>query len=628
MVATVQRPSALQREVATLRDGLARLQELRGHHGRGVLSLLEWTEQYRSIEGAPLRPSELPWLRDLYQLGPEVAEAWVMKASQVFVSEWMVSTALWVCDTGLGGRGNALYLFPTQSQGDDFAQARIDKAIEDSDHLSSRLGVVGGLGRSAVARVRLKRIGRGHFYLRGSDKRRQLLTIDADALFPDEVEEFREGTLNVARKRLTSARQPMIRGGSTPKYPATGIAAIFQPSTRRRYFLKCERCRHRQSLRFPDNLTEDGRLVCARCQKPLRPDAEGEWVAEERGASVEGYQVNRLYSPRADLKEMARIGYGIKANLITDPTAIQEFHNQDLGEPHAPAGGSLTNDVLRACMADYAHEAPVSGKPVVMGVDVGGVLNVWIKGPAPKGGSETSATPPAGATRLLYAGTVPNDAGWDELARLMHRYDVDVCVIDAEPEGQKAARFVQRFPGRVWRCHYPNMRLWQLHGSARLDRANAHVSAHRTRTMDATFDRFYRRLEQLPREAPHLPGLFAQLKAPIRVTSKDADGQTIARYDEGSAADHYAHSANYAEIARLIALANVPASSDLVIALSGSETPEEREALQRAEAKAANDRMNAYMEQRMREPAELRQLNQTGIRSGWEVAEGVSDVWR
>src|SRR3990167_6301212 len=79
----------------------------------------------------PHLPSEWPWLRDLYRLGEQAPRAWVMKSAQVGISEWLVCTALWAADTRLGGRGNALYVFPTQVTMDDFAQARGDKAIED-----------------------------------------------------------------------------------------------------------------------------------------------------------------------------------------------------------------------------------------------------------------------------------------------------------------------------------------------------------------------------------------------------------------------------------------------------------------------------------------------------------------
>ena len=63
----------------------------------------------------------------------------IQKAAQVGISEYLVNVALWVAETGQGGRGNALYVMPTQKQIDDFSQARVDKAISDSAYLRGRL---------------------------------------------------------------------------------------------------------------------------------------------------------------------------------------------------------------------------------------------------------------------------------------------------------------------------------------------------------------------------------------------------------------------------------------------------------------------------------------------------------
>lgn len=510
-----------------------------------ALPLLEWTERYRRIGDRPLRPGEWPWLRDLYRLGDETPRAWVMKSSQVGISEWLVSTALWVADSRLGGRGNVLYVFPTQVTMDDFAQARVDKAIEESDYLRGRVGTLTYQGKSAVSRVRLKRIGPGHLYFRGSDNRAQLLTIDADCLCLDEVDEFKENVLPTARQRLNSSLAAnglgIERAGSTPKYPASGIAPIYyEETTRRRYFLRCEGCGLRQPLKFPDNVTREGLLVCKSCGHQLDRLAEGEWVAEYPQRDIEGYHVWRAYSPRTNLAELAKTGYLIQDNLLSNPSAVQEFYNQQLGVPHAPAGGSLTDEVLLACVRDYGHPATAQSGPVVMGVDVGGVLHVTIWGP-----SEDDIEQ-AGSCRLLYAGTTDD---WGELERLWQRFGCHYGVIDAQPEGEKARVWCQRALGRRYRCYFPNMQDWKHADLAVWNPEEWVVQAHRTNALDAMMDRFYQQKMLLPRDAPHLPGFVAQLKAPIRVLSKDSDGRTVARYDEGGADDHFCFGSCYAFLA-------------------------------------------------------------------------------
>jgi hypothetical protein len=497
-----------------------------------ALPLLEWTETHRVINDAPMQIQTIPWLRDLYRV--DAPEVWVKKASQVFVSEWLLNTALWLADTGHGGRGNAGYVFPKQAQMNDFVHARVDTAIESSPYLARRVGVTES-GAKAVDNVGLKRVGKGHCYFRGSDQRHQLLSLDLDGALMDEVEEFTDGTIELARKRLGSARKPMIRAGSTPKFPGSGISKIFDTTTQHHYFLRCEACGERQDLQFPRNLTRDGNLVCHRCLSPLDPTSEGEWVAAHPGAAAVGFHVNKLYSPRADLVGLARIGYAIEDGLESNTAKIQEFHNQDLGNAYAPEGGSLSQAIIEACERPYDFPGAIVGFPVVMGVDVGAVLHVTVWCRAPNDDPD--------ATRLLFATTTGD---WADLDRLMLAWKVNRCVIDGMPEDGKAMAFARRFPGRVYAAFFPNMNAWKHTDAAIWKSTEPVVLIHRTRALDDLFARFIQQKQHLPNGSGHIRGFHAHLKAPIRVVSTDANGQSVARYDEGSAADHWCFSTLYA----------------------------------------------------------------------------------
>lgn len=495
------------------------------------MSLLDWTEKHRFLHDSPMLVRPIPWLREIYEA--DAPEVWVKKAAQVFISEWMVSSALWVADTGLGGRGNAGYVFPKQRQMNDFVRARVDTAIESSDYLRVRVGVTQS-GDQAVNNVGLKRLGKGHCYFRGSDERHQLLSIDLDAAFLDEIERFNQGTVELVRKRLGSARKPMIRGASTPEFPGTGISKLFDTTTQHRYFIPCADCGERQVLEFPRNLTRDGRLICHRCLSPLDPLTEGEWVPAQPGASVVGYHVNKLYSPRADLVGLAQIGYAIEDGLESDTSKIQEFHNQDLGLAFAPEGGSLSQSIIESCERPYDFPGAIVGYPVVMGVDVGAVLHVTIWCRDPDGDD---------AIRLLWAGTTGD---WGELDRLVAMWKVNRCVIDGMPEDGKAMAFARRHPGRVYVAFFPNMSAWKHQDAAIWKDSEPVVLIHRTRAMDDMFARFVQQKQRLPAGSGHIRGYHAHLKAPIRVIGTDANGNPVARYDEGSAADHYCFASLYA----------------------------------------------------------------------------------
>jgi phage terminase large subunit GpA len=494
------------------------------------LDPLAWTLQYRRIGAAPFRLP--PPLIDLYRdRAPAIV---VAKAAQVMISEWAVNLAFWCAETGAGGRGNVLYVFPAAQQLGDFVRARVDKAIADSPYLQLRLNPADGAGE--LDNVGLKRLGRGFLYFRGSSSEAGLLTVDADLVVFDEVDRLKPGTLSLADKRLGSSLLGWQRFISTPTYPEIGIDALWLKSDRRRYHLRCDACTTWQALEFPNNVIEDGTVICSACRAPLDRLKAGEWVAERPSADMHGYNMTKLLSPRADIAALAKLGYRILRREETDPSAIQQFWNQDIGIAHAPEGGQLARADIEACIADYSLD---QWRPTgcTMGVDVGSRLHVRINAPSP-----TSA----GKSRAAFIGNVP---GFDDLDRLMNQFDVSACVVDAAPEGHAARAFRDRFQGRVWLCHYPNTANWPHKEPKVFNRDERTVAAHRTLTMDAAFARIRERRIEYPREVLSVPEFVEHMTAPVRVIEKDNAGNFVARYVESGRPDHLAHAENYALIA-------------------------------------------------------------------------------
>jgi len=454
------------------------------------------------------------------------------------ISEWAVSLAFWAADTRAGGRGNVMYVFPTKDQLGDFTRARIDSAIAESPYLQQRVRAAAddGTRGKATDNVGLKRIGRGHVYFRGSNAENGLVSVDADLVIYDEVDRLKEGTLALGAKRLGSSKLAWQRYLSTPKYPETGIDALWLRSDMRRYHLKCQACNHWQHLQFPENVRKDGQVICASCKQPLDRLAAGEWVPEHPDRELRGYHMTKLLSPRADVHALAKLGYRIQERDETDPSVIQEFWNQDLGLAHAPEGGQLVRAELEACARDYSLTdwRPRGGW---MGVDVGAKLHVRINAPSPDGG---------GKVRAAFIGTVRE---FEDLDALMAQYDVWNCVIDAAPEGHEARKFAKRFPGRVWLCSYPNIATWQHKERQVFKPDERTVSAHRTLTMDAAFARVREQRIEYPREVLALPEFAEQMMAPVRVIEKDNAGNLVARYVEAGRPDHFAHAENYVAIA-------------------------------------------------------------------------------
>ncbi len=174
-----------------------------------------------------------------------------------------------------------------------------------------------------------------------------------------------------------------------------------------------------------------------------------------------------------------------------------------------------------------------------MGVDVGKVLHGVIRGPV---------EPTTGETPQLWAGEIDT---WDELGRLLRRFKVRTLVIDALPETTKAREFQAQFkPGVVWLAYYAGGDEGSKRSEpAQWDEPNGIVNLDRTRSLDATFSRFYEGLNTLPANARNIKDFYVHLKAPVRTLETKRNGITVARYVE-TGPDHLAHAENYCLAAR------------------------------------------------------------------------------
>ena len=467
----------------------------------------------------------------------------IQKAAQVGLTELLVNKALWAAATGYAGRGNVLFVEPTQSQMDDFSQQRFDRAIQTSPWLHELLQPEPPR-RKGADRLRLKHLGSGFIFLRGAEATRQITSVDADVVILDEFDQMAEAVWDLAQKRLSSSAAPQLIVASTPTLPEAGVNGLYQQSDRRRYYLPCGACGDEQPLTFPANVDPvRGRIICRRCRAPLDPLQPGRWVAEAPGnAAIHGYHLNRLYSPWCDLRALAA------ASEATTPGALQTFYTSDLGEPYFPPGGALSLDDLDRCRDTYTL-ADYVGQDCVMGIDVGLVCHVVIREIPPHrlaGGQEPE--PDAPGPRLWFAGTV----SFDHLDALWEQFHVRVAAIDAAPETHKAAEFAATHPGAVWLVRYETVpgraeQEWREPDGPDFYRVT------RTDILDATVDRFRQGRVRLPQQARRLGGqvkggvgaYYREVTALHRTHEEDALGNWVARWVKRGD-DHFAHAEAYA----------------------------------------------------------------------------------
>ena len=512
-------------------------------------SLLPWMQQNR-FDLAPDKPFDLEshkYLHDLYTCTRQSIT--VYKSAQMGVSEYLISSALFACD-----RLNAsvLYIFPTGDAVGDFSTARLGPAIESSAYLSQL--VSGASGVRGADRIKLKRVGNGFLYFRGSTVNKdgrapQLKSIDADGIIIDEVDECDPRSIPLARMRLGHSVHKMQRFASTPSYSGTGIHALWSESDKRVWMIPCPSCNHRQNVTI-DNIVQDwdelGRptawhgqqdsiafACCKLCNKALDLSVDGEWVAEYPSVEPAGFHVTKLLAPWTNILD-------IVTNLqSTNETKRRETTNQDLGLPYKPRGISITPELMDSLKREYAH-SPRRERPCVMGIDVGSVLHVVVR---------EAEHPGTGERAQLFAGTVPD---FDDVHGLIKLFQPIRVVCDALPE-TKSARAMQdeHKRGLVWLCYYNNLK----EGSKKKEpcvwnRTERTVLADRTRTLDETVARFVDQVNTVPAHIDDIDDYVAQVCEQVRVKEPRPDGSEIVRY-VNSGPDHYGHAENYCTIASL-----------------------------------------------------------------------------
>jgi len=484
---------------------------------------LEWTQRSRLFNGLP--PDIIPPLIPVYDdYHPEII---ILKAAQIFISEFLLNSVLWCADTGWGYRGNALYVMPTQTHMDDFSKGRIATAIDQSPYLTSRVA-----SKDSSSSIRMRKIAGRATYYRGAETIIQLRTIDADLVINDEVDQFVPGAVEKSKERLGSARLPLYIAASQPTYPEVGIDALFAPTDQRRWFIKCERCNKEQTLTWDENVVFDEKtlfvdVVCVACRRPINRFGAGHWQGTNPNptSSAHGYHLSKLYSHRANLQAMLE-----RFLAVEDIEKIQTFYTADLGIPYRPRGSkSSVSDFKREV---YDWKRPV--KDSYAGIDVGNVLHLTIIGRDNRSG-DLSENP----FRVIEQHTCLD---FDELEEHWKHYLPRMTVIDARGDPRATFDWAEKHIGRVYRHEHVQSftePMWYEDDSQK-------VKQDRTAMLDTMYT--WLRQHQLICHLHASKDFYAQLTAPVREIVKGKDGRLVPRYI-GERADHYAFSTAYAVLA-------------------------------------------------------------------------------
>ena len=195
-------------------------------------TFLEWASRVPEPKTGPLDFDRFPYQREWYEEGVELPEVDCMKSTQVGASAWVARWAIYWADRG----DTMLYVFPADEQLRSFYNERIATLLM-GPYLSKRVE------NAKVSNVHQRQIGDGWLNLRGAQTVAGLESIAADGVVMDEYDLIPKEAIPIAERRISApTSRGLIRRIGWPSVDGYGMAARFDASDRRRWFVKCERC--------------------------------------------------------------------------------------------------------------------------------------------------------------------------------------------------------------------------------------------------------------------------------------------------------------------------------------------------------------------------------------------------
>lgn len=318
---------------------------------RGRLTVSQWADNHRVLsskgsgEVGRWRTARNPMLReimDCLSLHSPVREIWVMKSSQVGVTEASVN---WLGYTMEYAPGPAMVLMPTLDARDTWKVQKLNPLLTDTPAIRDLLG--GLRSRDAAHSKELIDFPGGILFLAGGNSPnsyaqktvRDLMMDDLDR-FPSEIGD--EGDpVELARSRVKAFMRHKLLFASTPTIKgASLIERGFENGDMRRFHVECPHCHERQVLRWEQvraNVTlTSAQYVCeSGCiidehHKPAMLEG-GIWIPEHPDRKVRSYHISALYAPIGLGPSWLDLVLQFK-RVHKDPQSLKTFINQNLGE--------------------------------------------------------------------------------------------------------------------------------------------------------------------------------------------------------------------------------------------------------------------------------------------------------
>ncbi len=347
------------------------------------MTISQWADRYRilspesSPEPGPWRTSRVPYLREIMDtLGdPLVRRVCWVAASQVGKTEVVNNYVGRSIDQN---PGPILVVQPTLNMAEIWSKDRFTPMIRDTARLRAK--IADPRARDSGNTMLHKTFTGGRLSIVGANSPSGLASRPIrDALF-DEVDRYpssvgSEGdpiALGEQRTRNFWNRKVLLVS-SPGDLETSRIWPEWLASDRRRYFVPCPHCEHRQVLEWKNVKWETEEVegealhrpgtavyVCANCGAIIEEVDKrrmlelGEWCPTNPAGRFPGFHLSALYSPWVTWAELAALWLEKKRS----PEELKTFINLQLGEPWEERDQAFEPGDLASRAEKYPEEIP------------------------------------------------------------------------------------------------------------------------------------------------------------------------------------------------------------------------------------------------------------------------------
>ena len=423
------------------------------------------------------------------------------------------------------------YLFPSDKDMQDYSKGVMNPLVQSNPCI--RKWVKAGKGSSDAAG--LKTVSGANLYMRGAGlsqiiegegESAALKGISVDKVVFDEIELMDPMAIAkaIGRMKNSAVKEEVYIGN--PGIPGRGIDEIFSGSDQRHWFRRCScgewTC---AELTFPEcvKIRPDGTgyIGCQKCGERVFVK-DGEWVPQESDKSdyMHGYRWSCLTSPNNDPAE-------ILDNFINPPQGnLADIYRLSLGLPYVATENRLTVGQVYTRCGQSVMDMSDRG-PCAFGLDVGKIKHLVI-------GKRIGR-------KNFQIVKVARFSDWDDISKMILKFNCKSGVIDARPYEDEARRFQKAHNMRIFLCEYsettPVGTTWNPKTKM--------VKVNRTEICDATHNLVSEDgLLVLPRRSPEIQEFAKQVCDPAKKEEiNKKTKQLIYRYIGKN--DHYRHALNY-----------------------------------------------------------------------------------